>query len=137
MDMKSVSKVVRAELARAEDDVRDAAEKVRDAESRLAKAVAEAQAVAESVAAEVERYNEAVERFNEQIDGILEAIDAYVAERSDRWREGEAADRYATWREMLESAKIEPVEAIEIEDAPEIDDLAEEIEIPPLALDEV
>jgi hypothetical protein len=56
------------------------------------------------------RYNSIVEEANGFRDDIAGAIDSYIDERSDKWREGDAASSYDEWRdawqEELDEAEL-------------------------------
>lgn len=131
--MKSVHKGTRLELSVAFDALREAAQALVDERAEVA---AELEGLAARVNEKVRAYNEAVSAYNEQIDGVVEEIDDYVADRSDRWREGEKGEQFAAWREQVEQARVDEAEE-EDEIALAQDDPVAPEDLPPLTLDDV
>lgn len=134
--MKSVHKSTRGDIAAAHDDLRRNAKAIREIEERLAAAVETALVIHGELEGAIDGYNEAVEAINDRYVEVLADIEAYVEQRTERWQEGDAGQRYSEWRDAIENAKIE---TIDVPDAPQFEalDLADEPEIPPLSLDDV
>lgn len=66
-------------------------------------------------------YSETVQEANSFREDIASEIESYIDERSDKWREGDAAGSYETWRDQWQ----EEFEEISL-DAP--DEIAMELE---------
>lgn len=131
--MKSVHKGTRLEFSVAFDALRAAALELNAEREAIA---AELEGLAERVNAKVGAYNEAVRDFNEKVDEVVEVIDEYVADRSDRWREGEKGQAYDAWRQAVEEARLDEVD--EVDDLElEGEDAVPPEDLPPLALDDV
>ena len=105
--MKSVDKHTRAEIERVMDDLRALAQEVVAAHQKVEDAVNEHLPALREAA---ESYNEKVGELNSLYDGIVEEIDGYVEDKSDKWREGDVAQRYEAWKSDLEEKKLEEVE---------------------------
>lgn len=80
----------------------------------------------DGIAAAQTEYNAAVENAVEFRDQVVSDIDDYVDEKSDKWKEGEKADNYQTWKDAWEGAEIPESELeqpddleMEVEDAGE------------------
>jgi hypothetical protein len=133
--MKALSKQARADLARLADDLRAHSLMVTAAIEDFRQVI---EAAFAPLGAAIETFNESAEAWNEELTAATEQIEEYVEARTDRWHEGEQAARYMAWKEALESAKIEALEAPE---APEIDAIGDpsgpDEVLPPLTLSEV
>jgi hypothetical protein len=89
-------------------------------------------------------YNDAVGSANEWKQGVAQQIQDYMDERSEKWQEGEAAQRYQSWKEAfdedLPTADIERPEDLALEEPDELsiedlDDAAELLEQLPQELE--
>jgi hypothetical protein len=84
----------------------------------------------------IETYNEAVADANAWKQDVAAAIQEYMDERSDKWQQSEAAERYSTWRDEFDhefdSFNEDRPEDLSIEQPDEIgfeiDDIAELME---------
>ena len=83
----------------------------------------------ESVAHAQEQYNDALTQAQEWRDGIVSQMEDYMGERSEKWREGEAAESYEAWKDQYEG--VEFTES----NLNQPDDLSIEIENPGDALE--
>jgi len=68
---------------------------------------------------ELEKYNAVLEKARDWRDEIVGAIDEYVAERSDKWQESEAAQALDSWKSSFDQLELDEV-TIELPEA--IDD---------------
>ena len=50
----------------------------------------------------IESYNESIADANEWRQGVAQSIQEYMDDRSEKWQEGEAAQRYAVWRDEFD-----------------------------------
>lgn len=57
----------------------------------------------EAVTDAVKAYNELIENAQELRDQIVQDISNFMAEKSDKWTEGETGQRYAHWLSVFES----------------------------------
>lgn len=73
----------------------------------------------EKVQTEVEAYNEVIQEANDWKTGVATEIDNYTGERSDKWQESDAAQRYESWKEsydeMVEALEVEKPDPLELE----------------------
>jgi hypothetical protein len=77
----------------------------------------------------LEEYNEAVADANAWKQEVAGDIQAYIDERSDKWREGEACGRYEAWREPyddeISSAEFERPDDLDLGDEPDQFDVSD------------
>lgn len=95
-------------ISKAESELRDEiVRKLNDAFLGMERAVDELnQAIGEHWSAVEDAqsvYNEALNEAQEWRDNIVTQIDEYVDERSDKWREGEKAEAYESWKSEYEA----------------------------------
>jgi len=69
-------------------------------------------------------YNEAVGEANEWKQEVAQEIQDWMDERSDKWQESPAAEKYQTWKEPFEeefqTAELERPENVEVEEPGEL-----------------
>lgn len=58
----------------------------------------------------IEAYNAAVEAAKEWRDEQVGEMEQYIDERSEKWEEGEAGQRYTAWKQEYEYLELERVE---------------------------
>ena len=62
-------------------------------------------------------YNAARDAVNQWREQIVERMDEYEGERSERWQESEAAERFQAWREQWDAEVGEEVDESAAENA--------------------
>ena len=87
----------------------------------------EAQSAASDLNEILSRLRDLNEAYNNGLTDAAETVREYTSERSDKWRESEASDAYATWIDELESATLDADEPEDVEvadlDFPELPEL--------------
>ena len=73
-------------------------------------------ALAEDLEAKRTEVNNAIEELRSVRDEVVADQENYYDERSERWQEGERGEAYAEWKDTWESAELELVEDLELEE---------------------
>ena len=70
-------------------------------------------------------YNEIVNEAGEWKTDVVTSIDDYMADKSEKWKEGDRGQAYEAWKSALEDdfelSEIEQPEAVTVEEPEEID----------------
>lgn len=89
-----------------------------------------------SVTEAIETYNQVAQEVNGFKADIAGAIESYMDDRSDKWREGDAAQSYeewkSAWEEDIEEAEIDDpdtVEMPELSNGEELRDMEDEVSL--------
>lgn len=73
-------------------------------------------------------YNQHITEANELASEIATQIENYMDEKSDKWREGEAAERYESWLSDWQNVEVDDVSTFEELEWPDsVDDPFEEV----------
>ena len=95
-------------LTRDDKDARDElVKRFTIAKTELSAVITEANSIIEqhraSIEAAQQKYNDVLGEAEVLRDEIREAIEDYIADRSEKWQEGERAEAYAAWRDAFDS----------------------------------
>ncbi len=67
-------------------------------------------AAKEKLEEDQQKYNDELEKLRDFRDGIVSEMDDYIADRSEKWQEGERGQNYVSWKDEWEQLDLEPIE---------------------------
>lgn len=120
--MRSIPKATQKQIETLIEQLYDCADKVGDEIDAYNNVVEQHRsAIDEAITA----YNEKVSELCEIYQGLADEAGSYYMERSEKWREGEAGEKYAAWAEQLNEAvsSLADLKDIDIETIEEPDGL--------------
>ena len=108
---------------------------LRTAQTKVGQAILEVNSVIDGQLNDaIAEYNGALSELESFRDEIVSEMETYINERSDKWRDSDAASNYDSWKQDWDGVLLDEIEQIDnieepdLSHADEFEGLAEEVE---------